>query len=31
MDLPEHFPDDLDDAWYIREANSILKDIGYDR
>jgi hypothetical protein len=31
MDLPDQFPDDLDDAWYIREANSILKDIGYDR
>ena len=31
MDLPENFPDDLDDGWYIREAKSILKDVGYER
>lgn len=28
MQLPEHFPSDINYAWYIREANSILKDIG---
>lgn len=29
MDLPEQFPDDVDFAWYEREANKILKEIGY--
>lgn len=29
MDLPEQFPTDIDYDWYIEEANSILKDIGY--
>jgi hypothetical protein len=29
MELPNRMPDDLDYAWYIREANSILEDIGY--
>lgn len=31
MDLPEHFPSDVDYDWYIREANSILADIGADK
>lgn len=31
MDLPDHFPDDIDYDWYIREANSILADIGADK
>jgi hypothetical protein len=31
MDLPEHFPSDVDYDWYIREANSILVDIGADK
>lgn len=29
MDLPESFPQDVDYDWYIAEAESILKDIGY--
>lgn len=29
MDLPDKFPKDVDYQWYINEANSILKDIGY--
>lgn len=29
MDLPETFPADIDYDWYIREAHSILNDIGY--
>jgi DNA polymerase elongation subunit (family B) len=29
MELPDRVPDDLDYSWYIREANSILEDIGY--
>lgn len=29
MDLPEELPDDIDYAWYIREAYSILRDIGH--
>lgn len=29
MDLPEHFPDDVDFNWYEKEANKILKEIGY--
>lgn len=29
MDLPEQFPADVDYDWYIEEANSILKDVGY--
>lgn len=31
MDLPETFPDDVDYDWYVREANSILADIGADK
>lgn len=29
MDLPEYFPCDVDFAWYEKEANKILKEIGY--
>lgn len=29
MNLPEQFPADVDYDWYIEEANSILKDVGY--
>ena len=29
MELPDTFPDDLDYAWYVAEARSILEDIGY--
>lgn len=29
MDLPEQFPHDVDFMWYEREANKILKEIGY--
>ncbi len=29
MDLPDEFPDDLDFAWYVREARRMLVDIGY--
>lgn len=29
MDLPDQFPDDVDFAWYEKEANKILKEIGY--
>lgn len=29
MDLPDTLPDDIDYAWYVNEANSILKEIGY--
>ena len=28
MELPEQFPTDLDLEWYIREAHSILADVG---
>lgn len=28
MDLPDEFPDDLDYAWYIREAYARLDDVG---
>ena len=28
MDLPEEFPDDIDYAWYVREAYARLDDIG---
>lgn len=28
MELPAQFPDDVDFDWYIREAHSILEDIG---
>lgn len=28
MELPDEFPDDIDYAWYEREAYGILKDIG---
>jgi len=31
MDLPDEFPTDVDYDWYIREANSILVDIGADK
>jgi hypothetical protein len=31
MDLPEHFPNDVDYDWYIREAYSIMADIGADK
>jgi hypothetical protein len=30
MQLPDEFPADLDHSWYIREARSILQDIGYE-
>lgn len=30
MDLPAEFPKDVNYQWYIEEANSILKDIGYN-
>ena len=29
MQLPDKFPEDIDYDWYINEAYSILKDIGY--
>lgn len=29
MELPDEFPDDVDHGWYIAEARSILKDIGW--
>lgn len=29
MELPRHFPADIDYGWYIRETASILKDVGY--
>ena len=29
MDLPDQFPIDIDYDWYIREANDMLKDVGY--
>ena len=29
MMLPDSFPDDVDHDWYINEAKSILKDIGW--
>jgi len=29
MDLPDEFPTDIDYDWYIREANDMLKDVGY--
>jgi DNA polymerase elongation subunit (family B) len=28
MELPDHIPSDVDRQWYVREAESILKDIG---
>lgn len=31
MDLPDEFPADLDFNWYIREAFSILRDVGHPR
>ena len=31
MDLPQEFPQDIDYEWYVREANSILEDIGYSQ
>ena len=31
MDLPDEFPSDVDYDWYIREAYSILADIGADK
>lgn len=31
MDLPDEFPTDIDYLWYIREAFSILKDVGHPR
>lgn len=30
MQLPDAIPADLDRAWYIREAESILSDVGFD-
>jgi hypothetical protein len=30
MNLPDALPSDVDFAWYIREARSILEDIGYN-
>lgn len=29
MTLPDKLPDDIDYAWYVNKAESILKDIGY--
>jgi hypothetical protein len=29
MDLPDTFPSDIDYDWYITEAESILKEVGY--
>jgi hypothetical protein len=29
MDLPDTFPSDVDYDWYITEAESILKEVGY--
>lgn len=29
MDLPDEFPDDVDYGWYIEEAKSMLRDLGY--
>jgi hypothetical protein len=29
MDLPDTIPADLDRAWYVREAESILRDVGF--
>jgi hypothetical protein len=29
MDLPDAFPSDIDYDWYITEAESILKEVGY--
>lgn len=29
MQLPEEFPSDVDHGWYIAEAKSILRDLGY--
>jgi len=31
MEIPTVLPDDIDYSWYIREAHSILKDVGYGR
>lgn len=31
MDLPDEFPSDMDFNWYIREAFSILRDVGHPR
>lgn len=28
MELPDHIPEDLDHEWYVREAYSILNDVG---
>jgi len=28
MELPDHLPDDLEHEWYIREAQSIMEDLG---
>lgn len=30
MELPDEFPTDIDYGWYIREARSILQDIGLE-
>jgi len=30
MELPDKFPDDVDYGWYIREARSILQEIGFE-
>jgi hypothetical protein len=29
MNLPEHFPEDVDYEWYVKEAYRILSDVGY--
>lgn len=31
MTLPESLPDDIDYGWYVKEARSILKEIGFER
>lgn len=30
MDLPSTFPGDIDYAWYVKEAEKILQEIGYE-
>lgn len=30
MDLPDEFPDDVDYAWYVREAYARMDDVGMD-
>lgn len=30
MELPDSFPEDVDYGWYVKEARSILEDIGFE-